>query len=51
LDHLKAEKIRETERKELFGFEHREIDEAHLTPGEEEKLKKEKNNIFKTPKN
>src|SRR4030042_7014011 len=42
LDHLKAEKTRESERKELFSFEHREIEDAHLTPGEEEKLRKEK---------
>ena len=33
LDHLKAEKTRESERKELFSFEHREIEDAHLTPG------------------
>ena len=42
LDHLKTEKTREAERKELFSFEYREIEDAHLTPGEEEKLKKEK---------
>ena len=42
LENLKAEKIREAEKKELFSFERREIEDARLTPGEEEKLKKEK---------
>jgi DNA repair ATPase RecN len=31
IDHLKREKSREAERKELFSFEHREIEDAHLT--------------------
>jgi DNA repair ATPase RecN len=43
---FKGGEDRETERKELFSFVHREIDEAGLTPGEEETLKKEKQ-LFK----
>jgi len=42
LAHLRAEEIRETERKELLSFQWQEIQAAHLVPGEEEALKKEK---------
>jgi DNA repair protein RecN (Recombination protein N) len=42
LAHLRAEEIREAERKELLSFQWQEIEAAHLVPGEEEELKKEK---------
>ena len=42
LAHLRAEEIREAERKELLSFQWQEIQAAHLVPGEEEELKKEK---------
>ena len=42
LETLKAKKSREAERKELLTFEWREIEEAHLIPGEVERLKQEK---------
>jgi len=42
LEHLRAEETRETERKELLGFQWQEIQAANLVPGEEEELKKER---------
>jgi len=42
LAHLRAEAMRETERKELLSFQWQEIEAARLVPGEEEALKNEK---------